>query len=322
MTYLALKRAGSVAGIAWLLAACAGLATPPASAPQQDRGSWISSDASKGPLLYATDAADNIVYIVSLPSGRLVGKLTGFDQPVGDCVDVKGDVFIADSQHHQIVAYRHAAREAYEVLSDQGYYPIGCAIDPVTGNLAVANCCAESGSSGGNVAIYAKAKGSAKYRTDASIVQYGFCSYDGHGNLFVDGITRGSYQPQVAELPYGQHAFTNITLDQSLGGQNISGLFWDGEYLAVGSQDSGDIYRFVISGSSGTKVATIVLKDGTWPGGFWIQTVDNIRNLYTPFWENSSAGVGVYPYPKGGRPAKTLYAALEPFAVTVSEPAQ
>jgi hypothetical protein len=64
------------------------------------------------------------------------------------------------------------------------------------------------------------------------------------------------------------------------------------------------------------------LDGGNWPGGFWVQTVDGVENVYTPFWTNSSSGVGVYSYPKGGKPSKTLYAALQPFAVTVSMPAQ
>ncbi len=107
-----------------------------------------------------------------------------------------------------------------------------------------------------------------------------------------------------------------------MGGQNISGLFWDGKYLAVGSQDSGLIYRFIVSGGKATKVGSVKLDEGSYPGGFWIQTVGGVRSLYTPFWTNSSSGVSVYPYPKGGKPSKTLFAALEPIAVTVSLPAQ
>ena len=216
------------------LAAAACAATSPGGALPGIAGdtSRFGSDFTKGPLLYATDAGDNIVYMIALPSGKLVGKLTGFYQPTGVCVDQSGDVFITDSQHQQIVAYRHGQKQAYEVLADRGYYPIGCSVDSVTGNLAVTNCCADVGYYG-NIAIYARAKGNAKYYTDESIRQYGFCSYDGHGNLFFDGISQGSYTSKVAEMPKGGHQFTPITLDQSLGGNNISGLFWDGEYLAM-----------------------------------------------------------------------------------------
>ncbi len=320
---VSLRSLCGVVAAALLLAACGYPTAERALMPSAAQSSFVTSaKAAKGPLLYVTDAADNIVYMVSLPSGKLVGKLTGFNQPQGDCADAKGNVFVTDTQAERIVAYRHAAREAYEVLNDSSYLPVGCAVDPVTGDLAVTNCCSGIGSRyPPTVAIYKRAKGTPKNYTVTNIRQLGFCTYDGHGNLFVDGINGGSYQPQVSELLAGKPEFRDITLDQGLGGQNISGLFWDGEYLAVGSQDSGAIYRFVIGGTKGTKVGTTTLK-GSWPGGFWIQTIGGVRNVYTPFWSSSSSGVGVYPYPKGGKPTKTLYAALQPFAVAVSVPQQ
>lgn len=291
-------------------------ALPPSVVQSNDA---VSARAAKGPLLYATDAGNNIVYIISLPSGKLVGKLTGFDQPQGDCADSKGDVFVTDTQAERIVAYHHAAKEAYEVLNDPGFLPVGCAADPLTGDLAVANCCSETVAQP-TVAIYKHAEGKPADYTVTDFDQLGFCSYDGHGNLFVDGINGN--ESAVAELLAGEHKFRNITLDQGLGGENISGLFWDGNYLAVGSQSSGAIYRFVIGGAKGTKIGTTTLNGGKWPGGFWIQTVNGVRAVYAPFWSASSSGVGVYPYPKGGRRTKTLYAALQPFAVTVSVPTQ
>jgi hypothetical protein len=304
-----------------LLAACNGSTAGRSLLPSDAQSSLaVSAKVAKGPLLYATDAGNNIVYIISLPGGKLVGKLTGFDQPQGDCADAKGDVFVTDTQAKEIVAYHHAAKEAYEVLNDPDFLPVGCAVNPVTGDLAVANCCSASTATQPTVAIYKHAKGSASGYIVTDFDQLGFCTYDGHGNLFVDGIN--SYESAVAELVAGKHKFQNITLNQSLGGQNISGIFWDGDYLAVGSQSAGAIYRFVIGGTKGTKVGTTRLNGGQWPGGFWIQTVDSVRSVYTPFWSSSSAGVGVYRYPKGGSPTKRLYAALHPFAVTVSLPAQ
>ena len=38
------------------------------------------------------------------------GKLTGFNQPLGDCVDGKGDVFIVISQSAQVREYKHGAK--------------------------------------------------------------------------------------------------------------------------------------------------------------------------------------------------------------------
>jgi hypothetical protein len=48
--------------------------------------------------------------------GKLVGKLTGFDQPLNDCSDAAGNVYIVDSQNHQVRAYKHGAKSAFRVL--------------------------------------------------------------------------------------------------------------------------------------------------------------------------------------------------------------
>jgi hypothetical protein len=271
--------------------------------------------ASKARLLYVTDPTDGDAYAISLPTGKLVGKLTGFNQPLGDCVDADGDVFIAVSQSAQVREYKHGAKQAFNVLSDSGYYPLGCAVDPSTGNLAVTNIIGNgNGSDPGNVAVYKNARGAPSYYQDASIYQYGYCSYDSQGNLYIDGITPPSDNPQVAELPKGSKKFTNITLDQTLGGNNISSLLWDGTALAVASQDSAVIYRFQISGSSGNEVGTTQLRGSSGVGAFWIENA----TLYAPAYQSSVASVNVYPYPAGGKPSKKYYAVVAPWAATVS----
>jgi hypothetical protein len=201
------------------------------------------------------------------------------------------------------------------VLNDTGYYPLGCSVDPTTGNLAVSNIASKgSGSAPGNVAIYVKAKGKPKYYADPSINQYGYCSYDNQGNLFVDGIFLPPDNPQVAELPAGGTSFTNLTLNHSLDGNNVSALLWDGKYLAITSQDSSVIYRFQISGTKATKVGETKLRGSTAVGAFWLYS----GALYAPVFTGSVGSVGVYHYPIGGRPLKRYYGVIDPWAVTVS----
>lgn len=283
--------------------------------------SWMLPDAvSRKELLYVTDPTDGDVYALSLPSGKLVGKLTGFNQPLGDCVDSKGDVFIAISQSAQIREYQHGAKQAINVLDDSGYYPLGCSVDPTTGNLAVTNIIGNgNGSDPGNVAIYVHAKGTPKYYADPGIYQYGYCTYDQHGNLYLDGITPPTDNPQVAELHKGSRTFKNITLDQSLNGNNVSALQWDGQHLAITSQDSGVIYQFAINGSRGTKVGTITLNGIMYVLDFYIQSTPQGHSMYAAVYENQSLGyVGVYRYPAGGAPSKKFYAVIDPWAATVS----
>jgi hypothetical protein len=278
--------------------------------------SWMDLDAvNRARLLYVTDASDGDAYAVSLPSGKLVGKLTGFDQPLGDCVDGKGDVFITSSQSAQVREYKHGAKQAFNVLNDSGYYPLGCSIDPTSGNLAVTNIIGNgNGSDPGNVAIYKNARGTPKYYADPSIYQYGYCSYDGLGNLYIDGTNPPNDNPQVAELPKGSKKFTNITLNQSLGGNNGPALLWDGTDLAIASQVSGVIYQFQISGSNGTEVGSTQLPGSSGVNSFWIES----GTLYAPVYVDSVGSVNVYPYPGGGKPSKKYYAVVAPWAVTLS----
>lgn len=283
----------------------------------RDRGSsWMDPDAvNRTRLLYVTDASDGDAYAISLPSGKLVGKLTGFNQPLGDCVDAKGDVFIVVSQDAQVREYKHGAKQAFNVLDDSGYYPLGCSVDPTTGNLAVTNIIGNgNGSDPGNVAVYKEARGRPKLYADASIHQYGYCSYDHHGNLYIDGITPPSDTPQLAELPAGSTKFTDITLNQSLGGTNISALLWDGTALAVSSQDSALIYRFQIHGNNGKEIGSTRLTGSSGVGAFWIENA----TLYAPVYQGSVESVDAYRYPAGGKPSKKYYAVVAPWAATVS----
>lgn len=278
-------------------------------------GSWILPVAKSEDLLYVTDPQDNYVYIIALPSGKLVGKITGFNQPTGDCTDAKGDVFILDSQNNEIREYKHGAKSAFNVLNDHPWIPIGCSVDPTTGDLAVSNCCGEHVE--GSLAIYAKAKGTARYRQYAGMEIYWYCAYDGHGNLFVDGITYGSYNFKLLEIPVGRHQLTSVTLSPGISGDVSLPMFWDGTSLAIASADS--IYQYAIDGSQGNLIHTTKLGGGAEVSGpFWVLPNGKKRTLYAPIIEDSIGSVGVYHYPSGGKPIQDLYDVVDPFGATVS----
>lgn len=58
-------------------------------APSSREGSWMSRDAQSQNLLYVSIQGFNDVYVYSYLSSaiELVGKLTGFSDPSGLCVD-------------------------------------------------------------------------------------------------------------------------------------------------------------------------------------------------------------------------------------------
>ena len=220
--------------------------------------SWMDPDAKKKKLLYISDNGTDDVYVYSYPQGELKGTLTQFDNPQGECVDKAGDIWITDANSSEILEYAHGGASPIATLSDPGQSPLGCSVDPKTGNLAITNWQSTSGAPG-SVSIYPDAQGTPTNYTDSSFNQMFFLGYDNKGNLFVDGVdSSGNFE--FAELPKGQEELTNITLNQNIA--TPGGVQWDGTHLAVGDQGDAVIYQFTISGNDGTEVGSTQLADG------------------------------------------------------------
>jgi hypothetical protein len=276
------------------------------------RRSWMAPDAKKDDLLYISDGSTYDVYVYSYPSGKLVGTLTGFTEPTGECVDKTGDVFITTSTFYgtgTIFEYAHGGTQPIATLSDPDGNPRGCSVDPTTGNLAVTNFASASG--GGSVSVYTDAEGTPSAYTDSAIYTYFFCGYDREGNLFIDGRSYGG-ATQFAELPDGQETFTNISLNQSIG--YPGGVQWHGKYVAVGDQDVNVIYQFTISGGMGSKARSTLLTGAGDVVQFWIDGA----KVVGPDSQNSD--VGFWKYPAGGTATKIITEDLsDPYGAVVSK---
>jgi hypothetical protein len=76
--------------------------TVPGTVPfglQSHGESWMAPQAPKiRKPLYISDMSSDDVYVYNYKTGSLVGRLTGFYIPSGQCVDAKGDVWITDYQ--------------------------------------------------------------------------------------------------------------------------------------------------------------------------------------------------------------------------------
>ena len=84
--------------------------------------------------------------------------ITGLSGPDGICSDKKGDIWVANNLAADVVEYKHGGTSPKATLSDPNVYPVGCSVDPMTGNLAVTNIFTTSGGQG-SVAVYAGAAG-------------------------------------------------------------------------------------------------------------------------------------------------------------------
>ena len=113
--------------------------------------SWIDPDI-KGTLIYASDPSNGAVDIYRIGNlTKRAGQITGLDMPYGECVDKSANVYVVDFSTANIYEYPHGSTTYSKVAVDNYGYPIGCSVDPTTGNVAVANFQGYNYSTGGIV---------------------------------------------------------------------------------------------------------------------------------------------------------------------------
>lgn len=265
--------------------------------------SWVAREAAGENLLYVSDDGGRVL-MFSYPAGKLVGTLTGFDGPSGLCSDAKGNVFVTNTGVEQVIEYAHGAKKPLATLTDTGYYPNGCAVDPSTGDLAVANFAKSPSIGPGSIAIFKGAKGTPTNYSDPAFGEYFFCGYDDKGNLFVDGVNVGTTASEFAELRNGAKSFTNIKLKRQIGYPGA--VAWDGKQLALEDTSIDAVYRIKVAGSTGTIVGTTRFKDSH--SDLIVQFTIAGDTIVVPFSPQRRAvtSVGFWPYPAGGAPTKVI----------------
>jgi hypothetical protein len=300
-------------------------AVRPVAAHHDLSPSWLSPDVPKATkVLFVTDAGTDDVYLFKLSTLKHLGTITGFDNPQGACSDNKGNVWITNLSGQNIIEYSHEG-VLENTLSDTSGYPVGCAWDPTTGNLAVTNI-EDVSSAPGTVLVYHHASGSpTAYRNKAQQFNY-FAGYDTKGNLFFDGKNSGDTF-MLSELAKGAVKAGSIEI---IGGTiyfpGTVEWYATGNYLIVGDQLCGDtnaacLYHLTIAHSAGTIKGKTALKSYT--GGSLcdlIQGTEIGSQFVASDYEYGSPCSGIsstsdtWPFPAGKDPS--LYS-TEP---TESEP--
>ena len=311
-----------------LLAGCGGSQPPMGAlgammqshrtAQQVARGkAWMLSGAKSSTLLYVGDNAGH-VFLFSYPKGTLQGTLNVIANAM--CSDKSGNVFMTQivGSGSRIVEYAHGGTKQINALGDPGY-AMGCAVDPVSGNLAVANF--SSGSNAGSLLVYPGAQGKPIAYSNAAFYTYSYCGYDEDGNLYVDGFGGGpSYKFQFAELASGAETLSAISLSDSAASGSPGSVQWDGRYIALGIYGAKHIYRLAISGSVAEVVGIMKLRGVKEPAyAFWIQG----STLITATGVHPTS-IGYWTYPHSGKAFKSIKgflqdrANLRSFAISAS----
>jgi hypothetical protein len=167
--------------------------------------------------------------------------------------------------------------------------PSSCAMD-TSGDLAVGNL------SNGDMAIFKNASGTGVIMTSPLAREY-FDGYDNNGNLFFDGFTGGNAF-ELVELPKGSTKFQTITTSNTV--KFPGSVQWDGTYLTVFDQDTGEIYQYTLSGTKATLKGSVSLAGSGDCAQTWIAT----GVVYCGDADNGDGEV--YKYPAGGSAIATF----------------
>jgi len=260
--------------------------------------SSIKPSAKGGPLLYISDFINGIVNVYTWPSKQLVGTLYNAGLPRGMCVDRKHNVWITDGAGG-ISQFAHGASAPTTTLSIPGYNPVGCAVDPKTGDLAVSSL-NDIGGAQGTLTIFPHASAPGTNYTDTILYFYDFLSYDNKGNLYIDGQD-SSYGFRLAKFSNG--TFTPITVS----GATINfpgGVQYTHGRLTVGDQ----------AATGGASIVYRMRKDGTVTGSTTLNASMDCVQYYISggslICPNAGGPTGpnvaVYNYPAGGDPTAML----------------
>lgn len=275
-------------------------------------------NASQQDLVYVSNT-DSEVTVYSYSQQTLVGVLTDFTQPMGECVNAAGDVFIADYAAKQIVEYAHGAATPLKTLDDAPDSPYACSVDPTTGNLAVAND--DGASNQGNVAIFPNASGTPTRYTDSTLYNFQACSYDIHGNLLVSNGSAGP-NPSLslfAWLPKGGSKLVSIRIPgpQPSWQWGVDGITWDGEYFVL---ENYYVYRVIVTHGQAYYVGETQLDPGiNSPVWIYNDTKGQGTELIGGVDDDSENGVDYYPYPGGGEATAQITHGIDrAFGITIS----
>lgn len=308
-----------------ILVGCSGVTSTTPAAPSNaalvpqrfdSTGSWMEPAAAKGDLLYVSDTRGN-VDVYSFPAAKPVGVLRGFRNPAGLCSDPKGNVYVVDTDNLDILKYRHGGTKPVKTLLMFGYYPFGCAVDPKTGDVAVANYTSQS-QGAGSLSIFKAGQAIPRSYTNDALNAFYFCSYDDHSNVFVDGADSGSRHTKFAVLANGSSTLTNVTVDKTI--EYPGGVQWDGSYLTVQDAATRILYRFKMSGTNGKSVGTLQVNgdNTTLDHQFAISGSTIVMPYGTS--KRRVTRVGFWDYPDGGALQKSFAVkrAAELVGVTIS----
>ena len=296
--------------------------------------SWILPDAGKQWLLYVSDGSSGTVdiYDYRAQAGKLYGQIRVFQHRTASASTGTATSTSQTSRPQKYTKFAHGGTSPIATAADDYGYPIGCSVDPTTGNVAVSDFYGPSYSPGGIDVFTGGLSGTQTNYADSNLSQAWPGGYDPNGNLYVEG-TNTSLGNTFVELPAGSSKFTLLT------GLTIgfpAAVQWDGSYIAATDQgyQSGfttAINRVTVSGSTVTTVRTTLLTDSCFGSTDYMDTSQPFIGGTTRKQNAVVAGnldcqnqLNVWNYTNGGNPKRRLPSDIvpaSPIGQSISPPA-
>jgi len=266
--------------------------------------------------IFVSDAANNVVNIYNT-SGKQLAQLTGFSQPQGLATDLKGNLYVADTNNSQILVFKPPYNKAPKKLADPGYFPAGVAVLTIgtTTYVGVSNICSAPNCTQGGFMVFKNGKSKGAFQS-SSIYRVYFCGFDAKGNLYADGFDSNGNQAygEIAGAIKNKQTYTGSTVGNSIvfpGGVqvNLKGK------IGIDDQSGAALYTYnpPKGGTFGSPIATTPL---TGAG-------DTVTYAFTSndkdVWTADAANGASYEfaYPAGGSAAKTITVGGQPIGVAV-----
>jgi hypothetical protein len=305
----------------------AGLGDTPLRAVASERlggsGSWMANGLKQRDLLYVSNA-NGTVNVYRYWQHTLVGVLTDFNDPHGECSDQAGNVYISDYDYDaykgSVSEYAHGAKKPLHVIHDSND-PLGCSVDPKTGNLAVADYGRYYVA--GEVAIYPGGRGTPTLLKTRGDDHFTSLAYDDRGDILATSLY--GYEFYYTEFYYlPRHGTQLISIDlpgESSGWNYVQGIAWDGKYWVVVYGDG--LIRFKIN-LKAEQVDSIKLSAPSYarPGAvaFYRRTKGLATQVVAPVNPSrEQSAVEYWKYPAGGSPVDQITQDLDkPFGVAIS----
>jgi hypothetical protein len=294
--------------------------TPLARPARSDHGqSWMKPGTAKiKELLYVSDLATGDVFVYDYPSGEPVGKLTGFDQPGAQCVDRRGDVYIATAGG--LLGYKRGS--THRITQIPGVAK-GCVVHLNSYSALLSS----SGAPDHDCTWYKHQKRISCWESSNACYTMWPIGADFAGVQVAEGEPSGGGAVAVCA------EFAVLSFKQTI--YSPGSIMWDGKYLALTDQKAGGadqtgIYQASLSHSTLAVKGETVLTDPCDSGAtevaqpFIVGTKNTLRNK-----QQGTVVVGAnalcpgtfdyWNYPAGGDPIMTLPSApQEPSGDSVS----